>query len=99
MSIDTAQIGNRVWSFAHVPRDDGLSYQAYIEQIRFLPFLKMADQRLTQCQAAEKAAADGIARADRLRQSILKRAFEGKLVPQEAKGVVAKVADGAGDRP
>lgn len=44
MSIDTAQIGNRAWSFAHVLRDDGLSYQAYIEQTSFLLFLKMADE-------------------------------------------------------
>ena len=41
---DTSQIGNRAWSFAHVLRDDGLSYQAYIEQITFLLFLKMADE-------------------------------------------------------
>ena len=44
MSIDTCQIGNRAWSFAHVLRDDGLSYQAYIEHITFLLFLKMADE-------------------------------------------------------
>jgi len=41
---DASQIGNRAWSFAHVLRDDGLSYQAYIEQITFLLFLKMADE-------------------------------------------------------
>ncbi len=44
MSMDTSQIGNRAWSFAHVLRDDGLSYQAYVEQITFLLFLKMADE-------------------------------------------------------
>ncbi|NLX59111.1 MAG: SAM-dependent DNA methyltransferase [Phycisphaerae bacterium] len=44
MSLDTSQIGNRAWSFAHVLRDDGLSYQAYIEQITYLLFLKMADE-------------------------------------------------------
>lgn len=44
MTLDTSQIGNRAWSFAHVLRDDGLSYQAYIEQITFLLFLKMADE-------------------------------------------------------
>ena len=43
-SADTAQTGNRARSFAHVLRDDGLSYQAYIEQISFLLFLKMADE-------------------------------------------------------
>lgn len=42
MSNHTSQIGNKSWSFAHVLRDDRLSYQAYIEQITFLLFLKMA---------------------------------------------------------
>ena len=44
---DTQQIVNRAWNFAHVLRDDGLSYLAYTEQITFLLFLKMADE-LTQ---------------------------------------------------
>lgn len=39
----TQQIVNKAWSFAHVLRDDGLSYMAYTEQITFLLFLKMAD--------------------------------------------------------
>ena len=47
MTTNTSQIGNRAWSFAHLLRDDGLSYMAYIEQITFLLFLKMADE-LTQ---------------------------------------------------
>src|SRR3954469_17066520 len=41
----TQQIVNKAWNFAHVLRDDGLSYMAYTEQITFLLFLKMADQR------------------------------------------------------
>lgn len=44
MSNPTQQIVNRAWSFAHVLRDDGLSYLAYTEQITFLLFLKMADE-------------------------------------------------------
>ena len=39
------QIVNKAWNFAHVLRDDGLSYMAYTEQITFLLFLKMADER------------------------------------------------------
>lgn len=31
-SNDTQQIVNKAWSFAHVLRDDGLSYIAYTEQ-------------------------------------------------------------------
>lgn len=42
---DTQQIVNKAWNFAHVLRDDGLSYMAYTEQITFLLILKMADEQ------------------------------------------------------
>src|SRR6187431_1047862 len=44
MSNASQQIVNKAWNFAHVLRDDGLSYMAYTEQITFLLFLKMADE-------------------------------------------------------
>ena len=44
-SNKTQQIVNKAWSFAHLLRDDGLSYMAYTEQITFLLFLKMAHQQ------------------------------------------------------
>ncbi|MFO0916660.1 MAG: class I SAM-dependent DNA methyltransferase [Pirellulales bacterium] len=44
MATDTRQIVDKAWNFAHVLRDDGLSYMAYTEQITFLLFLKMADE-------------------------------------------------------
>ncbi|CAJ3666751.1 adenine-specific DNA-methyltransferase [Burkholderia pseudomallei] len=47
MSNASQTIVNKAWSFAHVLRDDGLSYMAYTEQITFLLFLKMAHE-LTQ---------------------------------------------------
>jgi type I restriction enzyme S subunit len=40
-------------------------------------------ERLSQIDAAEMQIEHGLLRSSRLRQSILKRAFEGKLVPQE----------------
>ncbi len=40
MTNDTQQIVNKAWNFAHVLRDDGLSYMAYTEQITFLLFLQ-----------------------------------------------------------
>ena len=43
------------------------------------------DETLSQIDAAEKQIEHGLLRAARLRQSILKRAFEGKLVPQDPK--------------
>jgi type I restriction enzyme M protein len=44
MSTASQQIVNKAWNFAHVLRDEGLSYMAYTEQITFLLFLKMADE-------------------------------------------------------
>src|SRR5271165_2994640 len=37
----------KVWNFAHVLRDQGVSYQAYISQISYLLFLKMDEERAT----------------------------------------------------
>lgn len=47
MSQSASQIGTRVWSYAGVLKDDGLSYMAYVEQLTFLLFLKMSHE-LTQ---------------------------------------------------
>lgn len=41
------------------------------------------ERRLSQAEAAEKTIEQALTRAARLRQAILKRAFEGRLVPQE----------------
>ena len=41
------------------------------------------EQRFSILTAAETAITHGLLRAARLRQSILKQAFEGKLVPQD----------------
>jgi type I restriction enzyme M protein len=35
----------KLWSYCNVLRDDGLSYQDYLEQLTFLLFLKMSDER------------------------------------------------------
>jgi type I restriction enzyme M protein len=42
-----------VWSFAHVLRDQGISYGDYVEQITFLLFLKMDQERTEHlCEAS-----------------------------------------------
>jgi type I restriction enzyme M protein len=38
-------IAQKLWNYCNMLRDDGLSYQDYIEQLTFLLFLKMADER------------------------------------------------------
>ena len=45
MSNVSQQIVNKVWNFAQLLRDDGLSYMAYVEQLVFLLFLKMANEK------------------------------------------------------
>jgi len=34
-----------LWNYCNILRDDGLTYQGYIEQIAFPLFLKRADER------------------------------------------------------
>jgi len=45
MSNGSTQIAQKLWSYCNVLRDDGLSYQDYLEQLTPLLFLKMADER------------------------------------------------------
>ncbi len=42
MSTDVVQ---KLWGFCHTLRHDGIDYGDYIEQITYLLFLKMADER------------------------------------------------------
>ena len=50
------------------------------------------ERRLSVVQELEATLTANLARAERLRQSILKRAFEGKLVPQMA-GAAAELLE------
>ena len=36
---------SKLWGFCHVLRHDGIDYGDYIEQLTYLLFLKMADER------------------------------------------------------
>lgn len=40
-----ADVVQKLWGFCHTLRHDGIGYTEYIEQITFLLFLKMADER------------------------------------------------------
>jgi type I restriction enzyme M protein len=42
---DSKQLVNKLWNYCNILRDDGLSYGDYVEQLTFLLFLKMDDER------------------------------------------------------
>jgi type I restriction enzyme M protein len=43
--MTSTAIVQKLWNYCNVLRDDGLSYGDYLEQLTFLLFLKMADER------------------------------------------------------
>ncbi|MEN6311306.1 MAG: class I SAM-dependent DNA methyltransferase, partial [Acidobacteriota bacterium] len=45
MATESAAIVQKLWNYCHVLRDDGVSYGDYVEQLTYLVFLKMADER------------------------------------------------------
>ena len=45
MSNDYSSLVSKVWNYAHVLRDQGISYGDYVEQITYLLFLKMDQER------------------------------------------------------
>ena len=40
-----SDIVNKLWGFCHTLRHDGVDYGDYIEQLTYLLFLKMADEK------------------------------------------------------
>lgn len=95
MSNQSIAIVQRIRDYFTALRDDGLSYGDYIEQLTYLLFLKMNNERRKigvsddikprqfVITVTEKAITTNLARAERLRQSILGHAFTGQLVPQQ----------------
>ena len=46
MSTESATIVQRLWNYCNVLRDDGVSYGDYVEQLTYLLFLKMDEERV-----------------------------------------------------
>jgi type I restriction enzyme S subunit len=53
--------------------------------------VEQIESRLSVCDKIEESIEQGLQRAEALRQSILKRAFEGKLVPQDERDENASI--------
>jgi type I restriction enzyme M protein len=43
--MTSSAIVQKLWNYCNVLRDDGVSYGDYVEQLTYLLFLKMADER------------------------------------------------------
>ncbi len=43
--MNSSNIVQKLWNYCSVLRDDGMSYGEYVEQLTYLLFLKMADER------------------------------------------------------
>jgi type I restriction enzyme M protein len=43
--MSPANIVQKLWNYCDVLRDDGMGYGDYVEQLTYLLFLKMADER------------------------------------------------------
>ena len=44
--MSSSAIVQKLWNYCNVLRDDGVSYGDYVEQLTYLLFLKMADERV-----------------------------------------------------
>jgi type I restriction-modification system DNA methylase subunit len=42
---ESSHLVQKLWNYCNILRDDGLSYGDYVEQLTFLLFLKMADEK------------------------------------------------------
>jgi type I restriction enzyme S subunit len=71
LTTQSATIVQRLWNYCNVLRDDGVCYGNECG-IRLLLFRRLG-----------KALQANLARAERLRQAILKKAFDGRLVDQD----------------
>jgi type I restriction enzyme M protein len=43
--VNSATLVQKLWNYCNVLRDDGMSYGDCVEQLTYLLFLKMADER------------------------------------------------------
>ena len=44
MALSTQEIVNKLWNLCNVLRDDGITYNQYLNELTFILFLKMAEE-------------------------------------------------------
>ncbi len=60
MAHESAAIVSKLWNYCHVLRDDGVGYDDYVEQLTYLVFLKMADERTKLPTSSERVIPEGL---------------------------------------
>ena len=105
MDTQAPTIVQRLWNYCHVLRDDGVSYGDYVEQLTYLLFLKMAQERTASGRPgpsipdgvgwAELVAREGEALETQYRQTLLRLAKEGGLLGTIFRKAQNKIQDPA----
>lgn len=58
VSVDPRRLVDKLWAYCNLLRDDGVSTIEYVEQLTYLLFLKMADERANRTLRPEKIVPD-----------------------------------------
>jgi hypothetical protein len=82
MNTSPISIFQRLWYYCNILCIDGMSYNDCAAQLTYLLFLRMDEDCVQELEQTNDA---NLKRAGRLRQAILKRAFEGRLVRRSAR--------------
>ncbi len=95
--VGTFALVNKLWNFATVLRDDGLSYGDYVEQLTYLLFLKMAHERTQPPFNQEPRVPEGLDWTSLVTKDgpeleahyvrVLREAMQGRLGRSEARSV------------
>ncbi|MBN1484378.1 MAG: SAM-dependent DNA methyltransferase [Chloroflexia bacterium] len=88
MSSESATIVQRLWNYCNVLRDDGVSYGDYVEQLTYLLFLKMDDERAR--EMGQPSAIPAEYNWDSL------RALEGAALEAHYRDILAALGRGSG---
>ncbi len=90
MTDPSNRIVQKLWNFCNVLRDDGLSYQDYLEQLTFLLFLKLADERAAQT-SGDQPIPKGFRWSD-----LAKPGMEGARLEERYRATLKKLGDAGG---
>jgi type I restriction enzyme M protein len=59
-TVDSRRLVQKLWNYCDVLRDDGVSTIDYVEQLTYLLFLKMADERVRRPLKPERIVPEGL---------------------------------------